>query len=763
MKYPNIYVFILFILAVVNNAAAQEVGLVLSGGGAKGLAHIGVLKALEEENIPIDYLAGTSMGGVIAGCYAAGYSAEEIEEMVLSEDFLRWVNGELEPGYNYFYHQEDPMPSVFDAVFSIDSTFNATFQSSIASDLSLNFALVEQFAQASQIARYNFDSLFVPVRIIAADVFTQQEVVLDSGSLGAAVRTSLSVPFFYKPIRISRKYLFDGGIYNNFPVDVMQAEFAPEVIIGVNVASKVYEEYPYEEDEELLNNSMLFMMLDKSDPSEIPASGIYLEPDLTGYTAFDFEKVESLIDSGYVHTKRHIQEIRAKTKQTAAGRDAARRAFREKAVALNFTGIDFQGFSNNQQKYINRLFGFEAGENLSFEEVKKGYFELVSEPYFSSIYPGIYYDSSDYRLVLNSRPQRNLRIGLGGVIASRHISQVYLGLQHYYFNNYLLRTGVNLFAGNFYKSAQVKTRLMLSGKFPVFIEPEFMYNSMNYINSDDLFIDEKRATVLETIERKYGLNMGFPFNVDYRGVIHGSVFNNENRYAAPENLVPSDTLDHLQLKGLQAGVRFERNTLNRKQYPNDGLALTISLDYYAVRENFIPGSTSDTPEFNDVRHHFVRLKAHIEHYLKNGNFSTGYVAEGVLSNQPMFGDVYGSIINAPAFEPLNDSRTLLLQNFVGFNYLAGGLRNIYSFTDNLELRLEGYAFKALDGFRSEQDQLPKSMQLDRGVKFAASAGMVLHSPLGPVNLSVNYYDDEENQVGVLLHVGYLLFNRRAWD
>jgi NTE family protein len=100
---------------------------------------------------------------------------------------------------------------------------------------------------------------------------------------------------------------------------------------------------------------------------------------------------------------------------------------------------------------------------------------------------------------------------------------------------------------------------------------------------------------------------------------------------------------------------------------------------------------------------------------------------------------------------------------VGFNYLAGGLRNVYSFTDNLEFRLEGYAFKTLDGFRSETDQLPQSTQFDRGVKFAAAAGMVLHSPLGPVSFSVNYYDDEENQLGVLLHVGYLLFNRRAWD
>src|SRR5688572_32600960 len=88
-------------------ASAQRVGLVLSGGAAKGLAHVGVIKALEENEIPIDYIVGTSMGGIIGGCYAAGMSPDKIETMVLSGEFIRWVNGLPEHGYNYFYHQKD--------------------------------------------------------------------------------------------------------------------------------------------------------------------------------------------------------------------------------------------------------------------------------------------------------------------------------------------------------------------------------------------------------------------------------------------------------------------------------------------------------------------------------------------------------------------------------------------------------------------------------------------------------------------------------
>src|SRR5688572_6075640 len=101
---------------------AQRVGLVLSGGAAKGIAHVGVLKAFEEHEIPIDYVVGTSMGGIIGGCYAAGMSPDEIEDMVLSRQFLGWISGAPETGYNYFYHQAEPNPGFLTLNLALDST-----------------------------------------------------------------------------------------------------------------------------------------------------------------------------------------------------------------------------------------------------------------------------------------------------------------------------------------------------------------------------------------------------------------------------------------------------------------------------------------------------------------------------------------------------------------------------------------------------------------------------------------------------------------
>src|SRR5688500_7591052 len=115
-------------------------------------------------------------------------------------------------------------------------------------------------AQASAISKNNFDSLFVPLRVVASDIFTQNEVVIKKGLLSDALRATQTVPFFYNPIRIDGKYLFDGGVYNNFPVDIAVKEFKPDVVIGVNVSSKIYEEYPYESDEKLISHSLLFLL-----------------------------------------------------------------------------------------------------------------------------------------------------------------------------------------------------------------------------------------------------------------------------------------------------------------------------------------------------------------------------------------------------------------------------------------------------------------------------------------------------------------------
>lgn len=757
----------LFVSLVVFSTSAQKVGLVLSGGAAKGLAHVGVLKALEENEIPIDYIVGTSMGGIIAGCYAAGMSPDQIENMALSEQFLRLVNGMPEKGFNYYYHQSEDNPHFLKLNLSLDSILNMQLNTSIASDVSLNFALADMFSQAAAISKNNFDSLFVPLRVVAADIFTQNQVILKDGILSDAIRATQTVPFFYNPIRVDGKYLFDGGVYNNFPVDVAENEFNPDVIIGANVSSKIYNDYPYSLDEKLIANSLLFLLLDKSDPGSVPENGVYIQPNLTGYTSFDFDNAKSLIDSGYAQTLRQIDDIREKiaARVTCEEITERRNTFNSRSPQLVFDKLLFEGFNSKQRRYIRRIFRYNERkpESFYYTKAKRGYFKLVSENYFNNVYPNILFDSAlrTYQLRITRRPQKNFQVDFGGVIATRNISNIYLGLNFFNFNSQLLHIYTGFQTGNFYKSADIRTRLDFPFQF--YIEPFVAFNGWDFLQSDDLLYEVSTPTVLRRINRKFGVNIGWPLGHQFKGILKAEGFNNADRYVNGEVFVSSDTLDDLGTTGIKGELLFSTNTLNRKQYANAGRSFNFALQYFNLTEDFQPGNTSVETSAVKDKHQWFRFKATAEQYFKAGWYRPGYYAQAVFSNQPFFQNYYGTLINAPAFNPIQDSRTLLLENFRSFNYVAGGFRNVFRLRNRLDLRLEGYVFKPVEYLKQGLNQEAVVQEDLRNVYFASTAGLVMHSPMGPISLSVNYYDDKQNQLGVLLHVGFLLYNPHSLD
>jgi len=762
-------VFLATLCFIQTFALAQKVGLVLSGGAAKGFAHVGVLKALEEHEIPVDYIVGTSIGGIIGGCYAAGMSPNQIEQMVTSDQFLRLINGLPETGYNYYYHQTAETPQFLKLNLALDSTFNFKLNSSLANDVSLNFGLADKMAQASVISNNNFDSLFVPLRVVTADIFTQREVVLSRGSLSDALRATQTVPFFYNPIRVDGKYLFDGGVYNNFPVDIMQRDFNPDIIIGANVSSKVFEEYPYENDEKLISLSLLYLLLDKSDPSRIPASGVYIQPNLRGFASYDFSRIKSLVDSGYVQTIRQMDEIKKKiaSRQTCDDVAQRRNVFNDKSVPYLFDQLTFKTFNSKQRGYIRAIFRSKrTGGKFTYSQIKSGFFKLVSEDYFSNVYPNINYNKEKdaFTLQLTRRPQQNFQVGFGGVIATRDISNIFLGLNFYNFNRILSHASVGFQTGNFYKSALLKYRMDFPYQF--YLEPYLAFDGWNYLNNDDL-LDEVSTpitpTVLKRNTRKFGLHIGVPIQNSFKGIFMFEGLNTSDRYINGDVFISTDKLDELNFRGFKTGLSVSSNNLNRRQYASAGRNLGVSVDYFSVTEDYVPGSTSVSVDQVKMDHHWYRVKVAGEQYFGSGWYRPGYVAELVYSNQPFFQNYFGTIINAPAFMPLQDSHTLILQNFRAFKYAAGGIRNVFRIRSKLEFRLEGYLFKPFDQIVQTADQSAALSEDSDALFFAGTAGLVFHSLLGPLSLSVNYYDDDENELGILLHVGFLLFNKHSFE
>ncbi|MEE3448710.1 MAG: patatin-like phospholipase family protein, partial [Bacteroidales bacterium] len=219
--------FILTFLLLCFSAKPQQVGLVLSGGGAKGLAHIGVLKAFEENGIPIDYITGTSMGSIIGALYASGYTTDEMTELFTSDKFKTWLSGMTAENLRFFYKNEDPTAVWLNLRMNVDSVLKIYLPTNIISSYQMDFAFEEIMGQSAAAARYNFDSLMVPFRCVASDVYKKKPVIFKNGHLSTAVRSSMAIPLYFKPMIYQGSLLFDGGIYDNCPIDVMENDFDP--------------------------------------------------------------------------------------------------------------------------------------------------------------------------------------------------------------------------------------------------------------------------------------------------------------------------------------------------------------------------------------------------------------------------------------------------------------------------------------------------------------------------------------------------------
>ena len=209
-------------LALTVAAHAQTVGVVLSGGGAKGLAHVGLLKVLEENNIPVDYICGTSIGAIIGSLYAIGYSPDQMAELLQSEEFLRWSKGDISPEEQYYYKTKiDGAEMVSVRLKREKSSVNAVLPTNIIEPEQMDFRFMQIYAQGAARAGYDFNKLFVPFFCVASDVHNNRPVVFTKGNLSQAVRASMTFPGYFKPLNIDGELIFDGGMQNNFPSDLM--------------------------------------------------------------------------------------------------------------------------------------------------------------------------------------------------------------------------------------------------------------------------------------------------------------------------------------------------------------------------------------------------------------------------------------------------------------------------------------------------------------------------------------------------------------
>ena len=276
------FVFV-FTILIIHSLNSQKVGIVLSGGGAPGIAHIGMIKALEENEIPIDYITGTSIGALIGGLYASGYSPDEMILFFKSSDFRKMKRFEIKFPPKYFLPTHIIQPQ------------------------KVQKGLEKLTRQAVKRSGGNFDSLFVSFRCVASDVYRKESYVFSQGDLATAIRASMTFPFIFEGAKVDNRLLFDGGIYNNFPVNIMQQSFHPDFIVGSVVAYN-----PPQADSNDILMQLQNMIVNNSNYSISDSLGMVLNFDLKKRSMFDFSGIDSLVNIGYIETEKQIELIKMK-------------------------------------------------------------------------------------------------------------------------------------------------------------------------------------------------------------------------------------------------------------------------------------------------------------------------------------------------------------------------------------------------------------------------------------------------------------------
>jgi NTE family protein len=759
----NLRVLIIFLL-IGFQAFPQKVGVVLSGGGSSGLAHVGVLKALEEAKIPIDFITGTSMGALVGGMYAMGYTPDEIIEIVSSEEFNQWVFGKPLDRYVYFFREREPDASWVGIKFRVDSVIQTRFPTNIVSPVNMDFAFLERSAAVSAAAKYNFDSLFVPFRCVAADIHNKAEVVFDSGDLGQALRATTTYPFFFKPIVVDDKLLFDGGLYNNFPADIMYRDFLPDVIVGSTVASEM--KPPVEDD---IFSQIKNMLMERTTYGVVceTESMIIIKPEIPKVSILDFDQTLAMIQGGYQTTLTRLKDIKAMIPrvQDSLALAQKRHSFRHQLEPLIIENIEIEGPNKNQANYVKRAFRTKKLP-VPAENLKPYYYRLAYDPRIKKIYPKakINPDSKLFNLNLQMKLDKDVLIDFGGLFSSRPINMGFLGLHYKRINRIGLAVDANTYFGKFYSSVQVKSTFDFPAKLPYQIEADFTFNNFDYFNSASTFFEDVKPSYLIQSDRSFQASFVVPWRNHARFKIGSSVARMFDDYYQTKSFSTADTADRTNFNHASIFINFEHNTLNRKAYASTGSRFYVKFRYLGGEENNKPGSTSTSEDEYTNNHNFFRGKVVYDTYLnKRGRVHAGIYSEIVFSNQPFFNNTTATLLQAATFNVIPESQTLFQRQFRAHSYGAAGLKLITSFTQRLDLRLEGYIFQPHKEILSNADLTPRYGDIFEKRYFAASASLVFHTPIAPIALSLNYYDQSEKPFSLIFTTGFLIFNRRALD
>ena len=679
----------------------QSVGLVLSGGGAKGIAHIGIIAALEENGIPIDYISGTSMGAIIGALYAMGYTPEEMLDLILSQDFSYWSTGQIDPRLVYYFSKTAPTPAIMTIPVNKagSASSGSVLPSSLISPLPMNFAFMDLFSAYTAQCDGNFDKLMVPFRCVASDMTLQEKKVWRSGDLGDAVRTSMSFPIVFEPLVIDGHIMYDGGIFDNFPVDVMQSDFDPNFIIGVDFISSAK---PSKKSNDIVNQ-LESLIMRKNDTRFPSRHGITLHVDVGNFGLLDFPMAKEIYSLGYQKAVSMMDSIKSRVSVRRQPElvTLRRDIFKSGTPYLKFdrNKVSVSGGKSTENEFIHYLFtsnlNVEA-DTFGVDHARESYYRAVSPGRLSNLLPTASYNDSTglFDLHLQATVKSNIKLGIGGYITSSTSSFLYLDASYSTVSLRSASASISTWLGQSYLAADINTNMRLATSTPSAIGFEAVVSRQKYYENDYLFYEIKVPTFINNLEAfgrfSYSLASGRSSKASLSA---GGGYLYDTFYQS--NTVSDYKSGHDKAHYYLGQIRgsFDYNTLDNESMPNTGsrleavaMAVAGKSDYHSV----VSGHSSTNKQ---VR--WMQFELRTANYFSGRHFGVGLLSDIMLSTRKLNTDYYASIVQAPAFVPSATCYNSFNPAFRANSFIGISVTPFWKMNDSFSIRFNASGFMPL--------------------------------------------------------------------
>jgi NTE family protein len=707
-----------------------KIGLVLSGGGAKGFAHIGVLKVLEEAGIKIDYIGGTSMGAVVGGLYASGYNATQIDSIFQATNFDELINDFIPRSSKNFYEKRN------DELYAIVLPFNK-LKIGIPEALSkgmYNYNLLSRITRNVRHVR-DFNQLPIPFLCIGTNIENGEEVLLNKGNLAQAMIASAAFPSLFSPVEIDGKLLVDGGVANNYPVDQIR-KMGADIIIGVDVQNDLLDRTQLKDATRILVQITNFQSRERM-RMNVKETDIYIKPDIKNYGIISFDRGKEIIRKGEEATFAIYEKIKPLVNAVTPYKKPKLKLVSD---SLDLININCNELENYTKAYVIGKLRFKPGTKIRYQDLLKGINNINATENFSAISYSLDPNgqADDLNITLKENPTKTyLKFGLhyddlfkSGVLVNLTHKKTFfkndiasldvvLGDNIRYNLDYYLENGFNLSLG--FKSKLNQFNRNVAREFS---NLELIPVGINSINVD--FLDLTNQIYFQSLfAQKFLIGGGAEFK--YLKI-------------KSETLEETDVvIDKSSYLSVLAYVKYD--SFDDKYFPKKGCYYSGDIQSYLVSSDY----TGVFKPFSALNADFGITAT----LFKNTTFKFQTDAGSILGTEsvPFFNYVFGGY----GYNPVNN-----FKHFYGYDYLSVAANSYIKATGTIDYEFyKNNHFNFAANFANLGDKIFDTVDWISIPKYSGYAvGYGLETVIGPIGVKYSW-SPEKNKGYTWFSVGFL--------